>query len=439
MDTGTRSTSVSHTARVASATTLSMGSHTRRSTMLASRVRAFIQHTLAAFPWQIIIQDWTGQTYSAGSTALHWCPQPLRVTLKTEAAAKTLLSYNTLKFLDQFLAGDVDLEGNLYLLPDIRTYARFDLKAVQMIPHLMLHKSFQNLRRSRVNVQSHYDIPQEALNVYLDRTYMSYSCGMWEDPTNRERTTLLRIGAGEHDAFDSLEKAQWRKYKDAVDYLNPQAGETLLDVGCGYGGQLLVALQHAPFGKVVGWTLSANQVREGAKLLAQCDRDRWEIHEGDYREEHRVFDHITSTGMVCHVGPRGLVPYVRNIRRRIRKGGRYLHHCMMIAYSKVPHDFQVGIIFNKKYVWPGFHFFTAGTHVTALERNGFEVKKMVNLSEHYAKTTAAWYERMMQQQDVMLTHIGEPTFRAWQIFLAGITGSYLNKGIHLYRVYCEAV
>jgi cyclopropane-fatty-acyl-phospholipid synthase len=201
----------------------------------------------------------------------------------------------------------------------------------------------------------------------------------------------------------------------------------------------VVALQHAPLGKVVGWTLSANQAREGLQMLAPFDRERWELHEGDYRDEHRVFDHITSIGMVCHVGPRGLTPYVRHIRRRIKTGGRYLHHCMMIAYSKIPHDLQVGIVFNKQYVWPGFHFFTAGTHVTTLERHGFEVKKMVNLSEHYAKTTTAWYARMMAHQDRMITRVGAPTFRAWQIFLAGNTGTYLNKGIHLYRVYCEAV
>src|SRR5262245_31692038 len=282
MDTDTPITLGTHTDCAASAAAVSTHSHTRRSVALASRVRDFIQYTLAVFPWQVMIQDWTRQIYSAGGNAPHWCPQPLRITLKTEAAAKTLLSYNALKFLDKFLEGDVDHACNLYLLPDIRHYARFNLKAVQLLPQLLLHKAFQTQRRARVNVKSHYDIPQEALNVYLDRTYMSYSCGLWEDPLNRERTALLRIGQGEHDTFDSLEKAQWRKFKDAVDYINPQVGDTLLDVGCGYGGQLLVALQQAPFSKVVGWTLSANQVREGTKMLAQCDRAHWEINEDDY-------------------------------------------------------------------------------------------------------------------------------------------------------------
>ena len=53
--------------------------------------------------------------------------------------------------------------------------------------------------------------------------------------------------------------------------------------------------------------------------------------------------------------------------------------------------------------------------------------------------TTAWYDRMVENQDVMIKALGEPTFRAWQVFLAGITGSYLNRDIHVYRLYCVAM
>ena len=67
-----------------------------------------------------------------------------------------------------------------------------------------------------------------------------------------------------------------------------------------------------------------------------------------------------------------------------------------------------------------------GTHVKALEENGFEVTKLVNLSRHYAKTTAAWYERMMVQQETMTGNLGERTFRAWQIYLAGAAAGFVT-------------
>ena len=405
----------------------------------AAALEQMLRDRLRDMPWTLEFTDWTGACYRVGLGHRHWSGDELRVHIKTPAAGRKLASLNALGFLDKFLEGEVDLDGNLYALADLRAFGRFDLKPWQALFLAARHWAFQTRSRARVNVKSHYDIPQEALDVYLDRTYRSYSSGMFEAPERLDVDELVRAGTGEHDELDTLEKAQWRKFADAVDYVAPSPGETLLDIGCGYGGQLAVALDRHPFGKVVGWTHSSNQAREGQQLLARFPEDRWELHEGDYRQEERVFDHVTSTGMVSHVGPRGLVPYVVNVRKRIKRGGRYLHHALMVAHSRLPHDFQIGLVFNKKYVWPGFHWFTVGEHVKALEENGFQVDRLVNLSPHYAKTTAAWYERMMREKPTMIRNLGEPTFRAWQIFLAGITGAFLNRGVHVYRLYCVAV
>lgn len=399
----------------------------------------FLTSALSRLPWRLVVTDWTGRTYATGGSEQHWCNRDLYVRIKTEAAGLDALRLDGMRFLERFLEGEVELDGNLYILANLRKHTHLRLKPWHFVSRVLKHAAFQSTSRARVNVKSHYDIPQEALNVYLDRKYMSYSCGMFEDPDRLDISELKRVGRGQHDDFDSLEKSMWRKFKDAVDYVSPAPGETLLDVGCGYGGQLQVALENHPFGRVVGWTHSHNQATEGAKMLAAFDRERWALHEGDYREDDTVYDHVTSTGMISHVGPRGLVPYVRQVRRRIRSGGRYLHHALMTAHKKLPLDLNIGIAFNKKYVWPGFHWFTLGQHVRALEKNGFQVERVLNLTRHYAKTTTAWYERMMANRDVMVEALGEPTLRAWQIFLAGITGSYLNRDTHVYRLYCVAV
>ncbi|MBW2256384.1 MAG: class I SAM-dependent methyltransferase, partial [Deltaproteobacteria bacterium] len=378
-------------------------------------------------------------SYTAGGDAAHWCGHDLHMTLGSPAAGQDLLDLDGMRFLERFLEGEVDLEGNLYLLSEIREHARLSLKPWHIAARLLRNAAFQGVRRSSVNVRSHYDIAQEALDVYLDQRYLSYSCAIWEHPHDLRQPDLVTVGTGEHDEFDSLEKAQWRKFRDAADYIAPKEGETLLDVGCGYGGQLAVALDSHPFGVVVGWTHSRNQVARGRLMLADHDRERWELNQGDYRSDDRLYDHITSTGMVSHVGPRGLVPYVRNVRKRIRTGGRYLHHSLMTPWQPLPLDFSVGVAFNKKYVWPGFHWFTLAQHVRALERNGFHVVRVRSLTHHYAKTTAAWYERMTARRNAMVANLGEPTFRAWQVYLAGITGTFLMKRTHVYRLYCEAV
>ena len=116
-----------------------------------------------------------------------------------------------------------------------------------------------------------------------------------------------------------------------------------------------------------------------------------------------------------------------------------MHHALMTAHADSPLDASPGIAFNKKYVWPGFHWFTFGDHVKALERNGFQVVRAVNLSPHYAKTTAAWYERLIKDEAKVLRFINRETYRAWQLYLAGSSGGFLSHSIHVYRIYCEAV
>lgn len=405
----------------------------------AGRLREALEEWFGTFRWPLEVCDWRGDSYALGGLEAHWSGRSLRVHLRTPAAGRDLLRLDGLSFLERFLAGEVDLEGNLYALPALSRRLALRLRPRHLLPHLLSVSRFQSSRRARVNVKSHYDVPQQALDCYLDGLYLSYSCAIFEDPDRLDAAELVKVGSGAADGFDSLEKAQWRKFRDAVDFLRPDPGETLLDVGCGYGGQLAVALDAHPRARVVGWTFSSNQVAHARRLLEPFPVSSWELHEGDYRAEGRVFDHVASTGMVSHVGPRGLEPYVREIRRRIRTGGRYVHHALMTPYTGTPLDLQVGPFFHKRYVWPGFHWFTLGQHVRALERAGFHVERAVALRRHYAKTTAAWYERMMTHRADMIRHLGEAGFRAWQVYLAGSSGSFLEKDIHVYRLYCEAV
>lgn len=401
----------------------------------------FFRKSLPDFPFPVEVVEHTGHRFTAceGREA-HWRDEPLTIRFQTPRGQQDFMALRALRTLENHVTGALAFEGNIYTLMHLKRYWRADeIGFFEKVRSLIENSAFQFIANAQVNVKSHYDLPQEVFDVYLDTKYESYSSGMFEHPGELQLAELLRRGDGEPDDFDSLEKAQWRKFKDAADFIAPAPGETLLDVGCGYGGQLAVALENHPFGKVVGWTHSANQARKGQARLAGFPAERWELHEGDYRLDERVYDHITSTGMISHVGPRGLVPYVRNIRKRIEKGGRYLHHALMYPWSPLPLNFSVGTVFNKKYVWPGFHWFTLGEHMVALEQNGFAIRAHANLSDSYRKTTAAWYERMMEQRDTCVASMGEQTFRAWQLYLAGCSEGFHLRDLEVHRIYCEAV
>jgi Cyclopropane fatty acid synthase and related methyltransferases len=409
---------------------------------LADQVRSMAEKSLRTLPWRVELQDWTGRCYSVGGKEKHWSGlESLRIHLKTSAAGRDLLALDAMRFLERFLDGEVDMEGNLYLFPEIRNYAKFGLQPWQLIWNRAQNLVMQDTSRASKSVKSHYDIPQAAL-YYLDQDTRSYSCAIWERPHDMSLKDVLTVGQGKNDKFDSLERAQYRKFRHAADFLAPGPRETVLDVGCGYPGFIRTLFETYRPAKAVGWTHSANQVREGKKMLKHLDPGKYELNEGDYRLEERVYDHIHSTGMICHVGPEGkdsgLRNYVRQVRRRIKLGGRYVHHCMMTPYTRKPLFDQIGPAFNRKYVWPGFYYYSLGEHLNALEQNGFHVVAIFDLSPHYAKTTRAWYERMMQKKGSFIAHTNESTFRAWQVYLAGATAAHLNGGIDTYRIFCEA-
>jgi len=405
---------------------------------ISQKLEQFSKAIFSEFPWTIEIHDWLDNSYRIGLGNEHWYEKPLIFKIHTQQAAKDFLALNGFSFIERYLQQEVDIEGNLYLLTSLKYYAKINLNFFQLLQARLVNYNFQTTARAKTNVKSHYDISQSLLENYLDKTYMAYSCAMFENTKldMNKISELTTEGKGQSDNFDSLEKAQWRKFKDAVDFIAPKSGDTLLDVGCGYGGQLVVALENHPFSKVAGWTHSTNQVNQGKQWLKHFDVKRWELNEGDYREDSRVYDHITSTGMISHVGPRGLKPYVKNIRKRIKTGGRYVHHSLMTYYSSLPLDAQVGIAFNKKYVWPGFHWFSLAEHISALEENGFIVLKVTNLKKQYCKTLTSWHQRFLQNEAFMKQQMGEATFRAWQLYLGG--GAGLGSG-DVNRIYCKAI
>jgi hypothetical protein len=46
---------------------------------------------------------------------------------------------------------------------------------------------------------------------------------------------------------------------------------------------------------------------------------------------------------------------------------------------------------------------------------------------------------MIASEPEALGPLDRPAYRAWQIYLAGGSGSFLTKRSQIYRVYCEAV
>src|SRR5262249_53031913 len=133
-------------------------------------------------------------------------------------------------------------------------------------------------------VRHHYDVSNDFFALFLDAS-MTYSCGVFSR------------GA------DTLEAAQEAKLELVCTKLALQAGERVLDVGCGWGAFALHAARHHGV-HVTGITLSPAQAELARRRVAEAGlSERIDIQLADYRElAAEPFDAIASIGMVEHVG-----------------------------------------------------------------------------------------------------------------------------------------
>ena len=78
-------------------------------------------------------------------------------------------------------------------------------------------------KRSQEDIHSHYDLGND-FTKWLDQT-MTYSCAYFKTPE------------------DTLEQAQVNKVHHILDKLFIKEGDTLLDIGCGWGTLILTAVK----------------------------------------------------------------------------------------------------------------------------------------------------------------------------------------------------
>jgi cyclopropane-fatty-acyl-phospholipid synthase len=135
---------------------------------------------------------WDGETCGYGGQ-----PEVL-LRLKTKESAQQLLANGFLGFAEAYMAGDLEVEGNLQALLQLGYSIEFDKHSLSFWQKMrfLLHRLGTRNTSSRVpkNISHHYDCGDEFYALYLDKT-MTYSCGYFTSVT------------------DSLEQAQRNKYE----------------------------------------------------------------------------------------------------------------------------------------------------------------------------------------------------------------------------------
>jgi cyclopropane-fatty-acyl-phospholipid synthase len=261
-------------------------------------------------------------------------------------------------------------------------------------------------------IRFHYDRSNDFYRLFLD-SQMVYSCAYFNDP-----------GA-------SLDQAQAAKLDHICRKLRLQQGDRFLDIGCGWGALVLNAARR--FGvEASGCTLSRRQF-EYASERVQAERltDRVSLREVDYRDVSGEFDKISSVGMFEHVGQAQLEVYFRKVHDLLAPGGLFLNHGIT---RPAPVHSDAQSLFIARSVFPGGQIVHLHDVIHAAENAGLEVLDVENLRRHYALTCRTWVDRLTARREACLQVVDRPTWRTWQLYLAGSSVAFEEGGLGLHQV-----
>lgn len=341
------------------------------------------------------------------------------LTVRDESMLATLAHPTMADLAEGFVDGRLDVDG-----PMLRAIAIAEQLAessgAPVSARVAASLGRHTPRQDKEAVSYHYDVSNEFYKAWLDER-MVYSCAYFRTGT------------------ESLDEAQAAKLDHICRKLRLEAGERLLDIGCGWGGMVLHAVRHYGV-RAVGITLSENQWRLANERIAQAGlSDRAEVLLLDYRDAlsrfgAESFDKVSSIGMFEHVGLRNLPVYFGIVRDLLRERGLFLNHGITsVDIENRPVGSGVST-FIGRYVFPQGEL--PHLHLVTREMAGqnFEVCDVESLRPHYAKTLAHWSARLEAKLSELRHAVSDKTLRIWRAYLAGCSHGFTQHWLNIYQV-----
>jgi cyclopropane-fatty-acyl-phospholipid synthase len=341
----------------------------------------------------------------------------IAIALKDAAAETALLAHPDLKLGELYMDGRLTIErGDVYELIALaaRNFAAVQLpgpvRAVESLREAASRYTPVNDRwRSRRNVAHHYDLDERLYRLFLD-TDLQYSCAYFE-----------RWDVG-------LDEAQLAKKRHIAAKLMIAPGQTVLDIGCGFGGMAIYLARNLG-AKVTGVTLSTEQLSVARRRVEEAGlSDRVSIRLQDYRDVEGTFDRVVSVGMFEHVGRAGFDEYFAHARRLLKEDGVMLLHAIGRQGRTAPTS-----PFIAKYIFPGGYLPPVSEVVDSVERNGLLTTDLEILRLHYAQTLRHWRTRFMARRDEALALYDERFCRMWEYYLAAAEAGFRELNLMVFH------
>ena len=343
----------------------------------------------------------------------------LKVNLKIKSPA---LNYNLIKggsvgFAECYMKNEFETNNLSDLIEltarNINSIHKFagilDLKFLNFIKNKFI-KNTKN--RSKENIAKHYDLGNDFFSLWLDKT-LTYSSAIF-DAQNK-----------------NLSDAQNNKYQKLIDLIQPNNGDKVLEIGCGWGGFAEYLGKNYDI-KLDCITISKKQFEYAKERIHNCGlNEKVNIEIKDYRDLKGKYNSIASIEMIEAVGQNYLESYFKTIKDNLSDGGKAAIQAITIDDSLFER-YKNKQDFIQKYIFPGGFLPNKNSINRLVSINGLTVNSYISYADHYADTLAIWKEEFNKKWDLIKRQGFDLTFkRMWEFYLSYCEAGFKSKNIDL--------
>jgi cyclopropane-fatty-acyl-phospholipid synthase len=268
--------------------------------------------------------------------------------------------------------------------------------------------------------QAAYDISDDFFGLFLDPTWV-YTCAYFE----RDDMTL--------------QEAQLAKLDLAMDKLNVEPGMTLLDVGCGWGGALVRAVEKYDV-NVIGLTLSRNHYeRSKSRLAALPTTRRAEARLQGWEEFEEKVDRIVSFEALDAFHKERYGAFFEGAYDILPDDGRMLMHSLFTYDRRWLHEQGIALRmsdlrflkFLRESIFPGGELPSEPDIIDNAKNAGFHLEETQLLQPHYAKTLDVWAANLQSNRERAIELQSEETYDNFMHYLTGCAERFRRQLINV--------
>jgi cyclopropane-fatty-acyl-phospholipid synthase len=267
---------------------------------------------------------------------------------------------------------------------------------------------------ARRNIAAHYDLGNDFYQAWLDPglTYSSAIFAQQDEPFERAQDTKLRA---------------------VLERTRAKAGDTILEIGCGWGSFAEVAARSGV--NVHALTLSTEQKRYVDDRMAAAGLSGVTVALTDYRDATGMFDAVASIEMVEAVGEEYWPAYLDTIARVLKPGGRAA--IQYIAIDDAVFDaYASSVDFIQRYVFPGGLLLSERRFRALAEARGLTWEAPHAFGLDYAETLRRWRVAFdaAVTEGRLPARLDDKFVALWRYYLMYCEGGFRGGGIDVAQV-----